>query len=649
MRTLNLGILAHVDAGKTSLTERLLFNAGAIARLGSVDAGNTQTDSLDLERQRGITIRAAVASFVIGATRVNLLDTPGHPDFIAEVERVLGLLDAAIVVVSAVEGVQAQTRVLVRALKRLGVPFVFFINKVDRPGARHEGLLDDLAAQLSTRPLAMAETFEIGSKTADVFPFAVENEAFRAVLRDRLTEEDDVLLADYVQAPESIDTGRLTDAMARQVAECRLHPAYCGSAMTGIGVEPLLAAVDGLLPSRQPDPLAEIAGTVFKIERGWGGEKIAYVSLDAGTIHTRDMVELPTGPARVTGIEVFDGGQPHPRPSLAAGRIGRISGLSKARIGDKLGIHATSETRAYFAPPTLETRVMAKRPSENGALWLALSQMAEQDPLINLRRNEEADRVFVSLYGEVQKEVIQSMLLSEYGLDVAFEESTVICVERLVGTGEAIELIGREPNPFLATIGLRIEPRPEGSGVSFALEADFGQMPASFYRAAEDTILETLKQGAFGWQVVDCHVAMIAARHRAPESTAADFRNLAPLVVAQALATAGTLVCEPISRYRIEAPADALGGLLATLARSGAALTESSVVDGVGVLEGTISAAHIHAVQQALPGLSGGAGSMESAFERYVPVTDTPPTRQRIGANPFDRTEYMHALQHASG
>ncbi|MBI4046955.1 MAG: GTP-binding protein, partial [Devosia nanyangense] len=141
MRTLNLGILAHVDAGKTSLTERLLFNAGAIARLGSVDAGNTQTDSLDLERQRGITIRAAVASFVVGETRVNLLDTPGHPDFIAEVERVLGLLDAAIVVVSAVEGVQAQTRVLVRALKRLGVPFVFFINKVDRPGARYEGLL----------------------------------------------------------------------------------------------------------------------------------------------------------------------------------------------------------------------------------------------------------------------------------------------------------------------------------------------------------------------------------------------------------------------------------------------------------------------------------------------------------------------------
>jgi ribosomal protection tetracycline resistance protein len=166
MRTLNLGILAHVDAGKTSLTERLLFDAGVIDKLGSVDSGNTQTDSHELERQRGITIQAAVVSFTIGETVVNLIDTPGHPDFIAEVERVLGLLDAAVVVVSAVEGVQ--TRVLVRALQRFAVPFIFFVNKVDRLGARYDEVLRSIAGQLPVRPIAMSSVSHAGSKLAEV-------------------------------------------------------------------------------------------------------------------------------------------------------------------------------------------------------------------------------------------------------------------------------------------------------------------------------------------------------------------------------------------------------------------------------------------------------------------------------------------------
>src|SRR6478735_4977544 len=176
MRTLNLGILAHVDAGKTSLTERLLFDTGAIDRLGSVDSGNTQTDSLELERQRGITIAASVVSFRLGDLVVNLIDTPGHPDFIAEVERVLQSLDAAVVVVSAVEGVQAQTRVLVRALRRLGVPFLFFVNKVDRLGARYAEVLDDISSQLSVRPVAMSTITNAGSKLAEVEATDIEQE-----------------------------------------------------------------------------------------------------------------------------------------------------------------------------------------------------------------------------------------------------------------------------------------------------------------------------------------------------------------------------------------------------------------------------------------------------------------------------------------
>ncbi|ADY66340.1 tetracycline resistance protein [Agrobacterium tumefaciens] len=236
MRTLNLGILAHVDAGKTSLTERLLFDTRAIDKLGTVDGGNTQTDSLELERQRGITIAAAVAAFRIGDLSVNLIDTPGHPDFIAEVERVLRLLDAAIVVVSAVEGIQAQTRVLVRALQRLGIPFLFFVNKIDRVGARYEEVLADIARQLAVRPLAMSSVTDVGSRRAVVKAIDMEREPHFSRLCETLALDDATLLDDYVLAAERLGTQRLQKAIVKQVSKGLVHPAYGGIAMTGIGV-----------------------------------------------------------------------------------------------------------------------------------------------------------------------------------------------------------------------------------------------------------------------------------------------------------------------------------------------------------------------------------------------------------------------------
>jgi len=641
MRTLNLGILAHVDAGKTSLTERLLFDAGVIDKLGSVDTGNTQTDSLELERQRGITIRAAVVSFTIGDTVVNLIDTPGHPDFIAEVERVLGLLDAAVVVVSAVEGVQAQTRVLVRALQRLAVPFVFFINKVDRLGARYDDVLEAIATQLPVRPVAMSAVNDAGSKLAQVEALDPGGQPLFAALCETLAENDEALLGDYILSPDRLTTERLQRSLADQVSKGLVHPAFAGAATTGVGVPALTSAITTLMPHRRLDPDGPVAGTIFKIERGWGGDKLCYLYLTSGTIQLRQYLDLPKGPARVTGIQVFEAGRVHNVASLHAGQIARVSGLSQARIGDVVGTDLRSSGQAHFAPPTLETRVLARRPSENAALWLALNQLAEQDPLINLRRNEDANDVFVSLYGEVQKEVIQSTLLTDFDLEATFEESTVICVERLVGIGTGLQTIFREPNPFLATVGLRVEPRPHGTGNSFALEVDLGQMPASFYRAVEETVFETLKQGFFGWQVIDCHVAMIAAGQTSPASTAADFRRLTPLVLATALSAAQTVICEPFDRIDLEAPAETLNGLLALLAKSGVSTTNSVIANGVVRLEGTVASAMIQGIQQQLPGLTSGMGTMEASFDHYAPMHGPQRSRPRSGADPFNQTEYL--------
>ena len=298
MRTLNLGILAHVDAGKTSLTERLLFDIGVIDKLGSADGGNTQTDSLELERQRGITIAAAVVSFTLGDLVVNLIDTPGHPDFIAEVERVLQLLDAAVVVVSAVEGVQPQTRVLVRALRHLGVPFLFFVNKVDRLGARYAEVLDDISSQLSVRPVAMSTITNAGSKLAEVEATDIEQEPHLSALCEALAASDEAIMDDYVLSPGRLTAQRLRCALADQVTRGLVHPAFAGMAMSGVGIPALISAIESLLPSRQPDPNGPVNGKIFKIERGWGGEKLAYVCVTSGTIAVRDYLCLPKWPGK---------------------------------------------------------------------------------------------------------------------------------------------------------------------------------------------------------------------------------------------------------------------------------------------------------------------------------------------------------------
>src|SRR5262249_10311737 len=292
MRTLNLGILAHVDAGKTTLTERLLYAAGVIDAVGSVDKGTTQTDFLALERRRGITIKSAVVSFAIDDVTVNLIDTPGHPDFIAEVERVLSVLDGAVLVLSAVEGVQPQTRLLMRALQRLSTPTLLFVTKIDRGGADPEGVVHAIAERLTPATVAMSSVSGEGTRAAVAVPYADDDERFRARLAEVLADNDDALLADYLVDDTRVTPRRLRAALAEQTRQAIVHPVFFGSAITGAGVPPLMAGLAELLPARVDDAEGPITGRVFKIERGPSGEKTAYVRLFSGTLHTRDQLRL---------------------------------------------------------------------------------------------------------------------------------------------------------------------------------------------------------------------------------------------------------------------------------------------------------------------------------------------------------------------
>ncbi|MFF5025163.1 GTP-binding protein [Streptomyces collinus] len=671
MHLLNLGILAHVDAGKTSLTERLLHTAGVTDEIGSVDRGSTRTDTLALERQRGITIKSAVVSFPLDSVTVNLIDTPGHPDFIAEVERVLGVLDGAVLVVSAVEGVQAQTRVLMRTLRRLRIPTLVFVNKIDRRGARDASVLDEMARRLAVPLVPMGTAAGLGTRAARFVP------GLGPSALDVLADHDDDLLAAYVT--HGISADRLDAALVAQTRQGLVHPVWFGSALTGAGVAELVTGVERLLPPASGDPDGPLSGTVFKVERGPAGEKIAYARIFSGTLRVRDRVPFGDGAeegdgrgegsarrkgdgrgagdgrveGRITALTVFDHGGDVRREEAGAGRIARLWGLGGVRIGDALGTPGRA-TGHHFAPPTLETVVVPGPGTDRRALHLALTQLAEQDPLIGVRHDELRKETSVSLYGEVQKEVIEATLADEYGLDVTFRETTTLCVERPAGSGAAVEFNRKDGNPFLATVGLRVDAAPPGSGVRFGLEVELGSMPYAFFKAVEDTVRDTLGQGLHGWQVTDCAVTMTHSGYsprqshahqgfdKSMSSTGYDFRGLTPLVLVEALRRARTVVYEPMHRFRIEAPADTLGALLPVLARLGAVPESTGGRDRAGVLEGAVPAARVHELGQRLPGLTRGEGELETAFDHYAPVARGPlPERPRTDHNPLDRKEYL--------
>jgi ribosomal protection tetracycline resistance protein len=300
--------------------------------------------------------------------------------------------------------------------------------------------------------------------------------------------------------------------------------------------------------------------------------------------------------------------------------------------------------------PSLETVVDPSHPRDRAALFAALTQLAEQDPLIGVRQDDARQEISVSLYGEVQKEVIGSLLATEYGVEVTFRESTTVCIERVIGTGSAVDLIGTPANPFLATVGLRVQPTATGSGVTFGLEVELGSMPPAFFTAVEDSARATLGQGVYGWEVPDCHVTMTHSGYYArPNSAAADFRYLTPLVLMTALRAAGTQVCEPIHRFELEIPATMYGAVLAALPVVGGVPLRTVQRGELLVLSGDVPAAGVHALHQRLPDLTRGEGVLATALHQARPVTGPPPSRSRTDDDPTDRETYLRVAGRRCG
>ncbi|HEE6717359.1 TPA: GTP-binding protein, partial [Streptococcus suis] len=419
MKIINLGILAHVDAGKTTLTESLLYTSGAIAELGSVDEGTTRTDTMNLERQRGITIQTAVTSFQWEDVKVNIIDTPGHMDFLAEVYRSLAVLDGAILVISAKDGVQAQTRILFHALRKMNIPTVIFINKIDQAGVDLQSVVQSVRDKLSADIII--------KQTVSLSPEIVLEENTDIEAWDAVIENNDKLLEKYI-AGEPISREKLVREEQRRVQDASLFPVYYGSAKKGLGIQPLMDAVTGLFQPIGEQGSAALCGSVFKVEYTDCGQRRVYLRLYSGTLRLRDTVALAgREKLKITEMRIPSKGEIVRTDTAYPGEI-VILADDTLKLNDILGNEKLlpHKTRIDNPMPLLRTTVEPQKPEQREALLNALAEIADTDPLLHFDIDTVTHEIMLSFLGKVQLEVICSLLEEKYHVGVAMKEPSVI-------------------------------------------------------------------------------------------------------------------------------------------------------------------------------------------------------------------------------
>jgi ribosomal protection tetracycline resistance protein len=409
-----------------------------------------------------------------------------------------------------------------------------------------------------------------------------------------------------------------------------------------------------------------VSGRVFKIERTASGERVAFARMFAGTLRARQRVRVGgSGEVKASTIRAFAPSGAPKRDHVAAGEMATIRGLGGVRVGDAIGEpRPGDEAAARFPRPALESVVFAREPEQQGSLRAALAQLAEQDPLIDVRQDDARQEISVSLYGDVQKEVIQATLERDYGIAADFRETTTVCIERPARVGEAEEVIraktktnitGRSSpqstNPFRATLGLRVEPAAPGSGIEYVHDLEprliplyLFKTPEAFRMQMDGYVHEAMAEGLFGWQVTDCRVTMTDCGYAAPGTSAGDFRHLTQLVLMTAVERAGTWVCEPLADITLEVPVSTAPGVVAAMGRLGGRVRGQFSTRGVSRVDAVMPVARVRAMQHQLPGLSMGEGILEWRPDGYQPIGEDPPRRERTTPSALDRDAWLAFL-----
>lgn len=660
----NIGILAHVDAGKTTLTEQLLYRMGVLRAAGSVDDGTTATDSLAVERRRGISVRTATATGSWKGVTVNIVDTPGHVDFAGEVERSLAALDYAVVVVSAVEGVRAHTENILRALAEEKLPYAVFLNKTDRAGAEPDSILADLSRAAPEKIfLPLSDISGTGTDGVTVSTYA--GAAFDARVTEILADTDDEA-ADAFLSDTSLPHGTAEAKVRAGIADCRIVPVLAGSAKHGVGVEALADFLVSFMPSAERRATEALSGIIFKIEHDRAMGKISHVRLFGGRIVNRDEVTLipPDDPRRrnpdgeeddavalaekppvsekVSQIRKFTGGRYADAGEVEGGDIAALCGLPSAKAGHFVGSLVLGES-ARLTAPFLRVKVTPADgdPEKVPPLAAALSELTEEEPYIDAKWENGQREITISTTGSIQLEILDALLRERYGIAPSFSPPTVIYKETPAGVGYGYADYTM-PKPCWAVVKFKFEPMPRGYGVSY-----HGKLPSNqcFYRYQthiRTSFYQCLEQGLYGWEVTDFRCTLVGGQHHTIHTHPLDFFVCTPMAFMNGLRDIGVTLLEPLLRMRISAPAHLAGKITGEIMRMrGEYDTPLFFGDSVS-LEAIVPAATSMDFPVKLASWSSGKAVLSASFYGYRDCHDGEEhVNPRRGVNPLDRAKWI--------
>ncbi|MBK7173748.1 MAG: TetM/TetW/TetO/TetS family tetracycline resistance ribosomal protection protein [Bacteroidales bacterium] len=638
----NIAILAHADAGKTSITEQMLLLGGVIKKAGNVDNGSAFTDFLPVEKERGISVRSAQVTFSWKGIQINLIDTPGHVDFSADVERTLRAVDGAILVISAVEGVQAHTEALYRALENAGIPVIIFINKIDRLGADIDRVLDEIRKELRVDPFVLQHCSDEGEAEVHISPLW-SNAKTREDLLERLVATHEGLLNAYFEG--TLPVFAELDQQLRQLVHSRhFIPLLFGSAKYEIGLEALLDAVISYLPPPTGSASNPFSALVYGIEHDRIMGKVALVRVLEGKISTREVLKnvRTAEDSKVIQVRKVLPGKHEEIGFVDAGNIAGLCGLSNVRIGDFLGSEPLQLPPAVrIQQPLFIVQVKAINEKDYPALAAALQELAEEDPSLEFEWLREEAELQLKMMGWIQMEVMEKILLDRFSIAARFENPTVIYKETPSSTAEGFVRYWM-PKPCWAILKFLIEPGELGSGVNYSSAIGVNDVLQKYQNEVERTIPEALKQGIKGWEVTDIKITLIEGEDHEMHSRPGDFVIATPMGIMDGLVNTGTTLLEPMIRFRIQATEDLLGAITSDITRMRGSFESPEMDNGRFILHGLLPVSTSLDYPVKLSSRSGGKARISTHFHGYQECPDELGViRPFRGISPLDTAKYI--------
>lgn len=612
MRKLNIGIVAHVDAGKTTVTENILQLCGVIEHVGRVDHGDTLTDSMELERKKGISIKATPVSFQYKDVKINLIDTPGHVDFVSEVERSLGVLDGVVLIISAKEGIQSQTKVLIKAIQDLKIPCIIFINKIDRLGVDLNNLLAEVKKSFLGQIINMQTV--VNGQTNDIKLLSRSALELLDDAVELLCDLDEEILEQYVSGqPLLINT--LYDKLKYYTKQAIIYPVFMGYALQGCGIKELLNAIISYLPLAEENDKAPLSALVFKIDNR-AKEKKVYVRIFQGMVKMREAITFHSKTEKVKSLMALENGKAVRKEYVGSGDICILS-IKDLKVSDIIGEQIETIRKVSIASPALRVQILPKNPVDKRKLYECLLSLAEEDPMMSFSGDQKNDKLYVNLFGEVQMDIIGLLLSTEYGLDTKFSNLSTIYKETPIAKGLAVTYIYSGANHYAAGIGFEVEPLPRGAGIQYESRVWFGELEKSFQNAVEEAVWENCKNGIYGLEITDAKVTFVFSQYDSVNSTPSDYRNLAPLVLMEAFLNSGMQLLEPMLEYELILPEHLAGKALYDCNKMNAEIVETKSGNGEFIISGFVPVETSKDYKMHLASYSEGQGIFITKFSGY--------------------------------